>query len=57
VVSNIWQIEIHIDESMVFETSPLDVVIFIAKLKRYYNLPGSDKTLAELIHAGMIQNS
>jgi hypothetical protein len=47
-VSDVRQIEIHTAEPLVPDTSPFEVEIAIAKLKRYES-PGSDEIPAELI--------
>jgi hypothetical protein len=41
----------HTTEPLVLDTSPIELKIFIAKLKRYKS-SGSDQTVAELIQAG-----
>jgi hypothetical protein len=50
-VSDVRQIEVHMDKPLVPGPSPLEVEIAIAKLKKYKS-PGSYKIPAELIQAG-----
>jgi hypothetical protein len=50
-VSDVRQIEVYTDESLVPRPSRLEVEISIAKLKKYKS-PGSDQIPAELIQAG-----
>jgi hypothetical protein len=50
-VSDIRQIEIHIDELLVYDSSPFEVEIAIAKHK-LYKAPGKDQILVKLIQAG-----
>jgi hypothetical protein len=49
--SDVRQIEIHIAEPLVPESSPIEVEIAVKKLK-WYKSPGSDQILAKLIQAG-----
>jgi hypothetical protein len=49
-VSDVWQVEIHSNESLVPGPSHVEVEIAIAKLKKY-KYPGNDQILAELIQA------
>jgi hypothetical protein len=49
--SDVRQIEIHTAEPLLPDSSPLEVEIAIAKLKRYKS-PGNDQISAELISAG-----
>jgi hypothetical protein len=50
-VSDVRQIEVHTDETLVPGSSCLEVEIAIAKLEKYKS-PGSDQIPAELIQAG-----
>jgi hypothetical protein len=50
-VSDIRQIEVHMAEPLVHGPSRLEVIITIAKLKKYKS-PGSDQIPTELIQAG-----
>jgi hypothetical protein len=50
-VSDVRQIEIHTGERLVPGSSPLEVEIAVAKLRKY-NSPGIDQIPAELIEAG-----
>jgi hypothetical protein len=49
-VSDVRQIEVHMDEPLVLGPIRLEVEIAIAKLKKYKS-PGSDQIPAELIQA------
>jgi hypothetical protein len=50
-ISDVKQIEVYTAEPLVPGSSPLEVEIAIAKLKKYKS-PGSDQILAELFQAG-----
>jgi hypothetical protein len=50
-VSDVRQIEIHTAELLVADSSPSEVEIAIAKLKRYKS-PGTDQIPAQLTQAG-----
>jgi hypothetical protein len=50
-VSDVWQIEIHITESLVPGPSHLEIEITFTKLIKY-KTSGSDQIPAELIQAG-----
>jgi hypothetical protein len=50
-ISDIRHIEIHKPEPLVTDSSPFEVEIANAKLKKYKS-PGSDKTRAGLIQTG-----
>jgi hypothetical protein len=50
-VSDISKIKIHTAEPLVFDSSPFEVEIAIAKLQKIKS-PGSDKIPSELIQAG-----
>jgi hypothetical protein len=51
-INDVRNIEIHTTEPLVPDTSPFEVEIGIAKLKRYKS-PGSDQIPAELTQAGL----